>query len=108
MHNPIADDFFELKGGGIALGFDKSADYEDYQLENINSEDIFLLATDGMWEARNEKGEMFGKERVKRIVRENSHLSANEIKNHLFSSVQNFIHNNTLEDGLTIVVTKVE
>jgi sigma-B regulation protein RsbU (phosphoserine phosphatase) len=64
-YNPVTDNFFELKGNGIALGFDKNADYEENKLENISSGDIFLLATDGLREARNEKGEMFGKDAVK-------------------------------------------
>lgn len=107
-YNPVTDDFFELKGNGIALGFDKSVDYEEYKLENISSGVIFLLATDGLWEARNEKGEMFGKDAVKKIIRDNPFLSAKEIKSLLFSSVKKFINGSTLEDDLTIVVTKFE
>jgi serine phosphatase RsbU (regulator of sigma subunit) len=107
-YNPVADDFFELKGKGVALGFDKKADYEEYKLENISPGAIFLLATDGLWEARNEKGEMFGKDAVKKIIRDNSLLSAKEIKNLLYSSVTNFIKSNKLEDDLTIVVTKFD
>mgnify|MGYP000203416877 CR=1 FL=1 len=107
-YNPAADDFFELKGRGMALGFDKNADYEEYKLETISPGDVFLLATDGLWEARNEKGEMFGKDAVKTIIRDNAHLPAREIKDLLFNSVQKFRNGKALDDDLTIVVAKFE
>jgi sigma-B regulation protein RsbU (phosphoserine phosphatase) len=58
----------------------------------FNNKGIEFLATDGLWEARNEKGEMFGKDAVKKIIRENSFLSAREIKSLLFSSVKKFMN----------------
>ena len=64
-----------------------------------------LLATDGLWEAKNETGQMFGKEGVKKILRENATRSSEEIKTLLFSSVENFIKG-SLEDDLSIVVAK--
>jgi serine phosphatase RsbU (regulator of sigma subunit) len=51
---------------------------------------------------------MFGKDAVKKIIRDNSFLSAKEIKSLLFSSVKKFINGNTLDDDLTIVVAKFD
>jgi serine phosphatase RsbU (regulator of sigma subunit) len=53
---PVMDDFFELQGAGMALGVDKGFPYERNQKENFSSGSIVVLATDGVWEARNKSG----------------------------------------------------
>ena len=104
-YNPVEDDFFELKGKGIALGFDPLYRYDHYEFNTLIPGTVLLLATDGLWEAKNEVGQMLGKERVKKILRENATRSSEEIKTLLFSSVESFI-TGSLEDDLSIVVAK--
>ena len=40
---------------------------------------VVALGTDGIWEARNREGVMFGKRRLRSIIKENCDLSAEEI-----------------------------
>jgi sigma-B regulation protein RsbU (phosphoserine phosphatase) len=105
---PAADEFVELMGRGIALGFDRDAAYEDHSLADVPRGAVFLLATDGLWEARNARGAMFGKETVKSIIRANAASSAQDIKHRLLTAVEHFIGGHALEDDLTIVVAKFE
>ena len=48
------------------MGVPESRQYTDYKL-TVKPEQILMMATDGLWESRKQKGEMFGKERVKNL-----------------------------------------
>jgi len=49
-----------------------------------------VLATDGVWEARNESGQMFGRKAVYDIIHNNSAASASEIMEAIFSQIRKF------------------
>ncbi|MGD9413049.1 MAG: SpoIIE family protein phosphatase [Desulfobacterales bacterium] len=66
-----------------------------------------VLATDGVWEARNESGQMFGRMAVYDIIRKNSAASADEIMETIFSQIKKFIETSKPEDDLTLVIVKV-
>ena len=40
---------------------------------------VILIGTDGIWEMRNDQGEMFGKDRLKKIMPDNSSATAKEM-----------------------------
>ncbi len=79
FYDPGTDSFEELGGSGIALGVDKEWNYKEYTKSDLNKGQIIFLSTDGIWEAFNQKDEMFGKERIYNIIRKNSSFSADEI-----------------------------
>jgi sigma-B regulation protein RsbU (phosphoserine phosphatase) len=81
LYDPVRDEFEELKG--IAIG------------------------TDGIWEAFNGDGEMYGKERFNSIIRKNANAEANEILNAIYSDVDNFRSGLKPEDDITLVVIKI-
>jgi sigma-B regulation protein RsbU (phosphoserine phosphatase) len=66
-----------------------------------------VLATDGVWEARNKSGQMFGRTAVYDIIRNNSAASADEIMEAIFSQIQKFLEALKPQDDLTLVVVKV-
>jgi serine phosphatase RsbU (regulator of sigma subunit) len=45
----------------------------------LKKNQIIILGTDGIWEARNLRGEMFGKKPIYRIIRQIPALNAKEI-----------------------------
>jgi sigma-B regulation protein RsbU (phosphoserine phosphatase) len=49
-----------------------------------------ILTTDGLWENRNTKGEMFGRERFKNFIRRNASLAAKEMQASIIEAVTNF------------------
>ena len=69
---------------------------------------IILIGTDGIWEMRNEQGEMFGKERLKKILRKNNSLSAAEIVMIIDDALGTFRGTAQFEDDITLVVIRVE
>jgi sigma-B regulation protein RsbU (phosphoserine phosphatase) len=107
FYDPGADSFEELGGAGIALGVDEDWNYSEYKKTALNKGQIIFLSTDGIWEAINQKGEMFGKERIYGIIRKNISLSANEIIKVIIGSLKSFQQGARTEDDITLVVIKI-
>jgi serine phosphatase RsbU (regulator of sigma subunit) len=107
FYDPVANSFEELAGSGIALGIDENWKYQEYIKTDLKSGQIIFLSTDGIWEAFNQKGDMFGKERIYDIIRENSSSSADQIINILLASLKNFQQGAQIEDDITLVVIKM-
>ncbi|MBW2408873.1 MAG: SpoIIE family protein phosphatase, partial [Deltaproteobacteria bacterium] len=53
----------------LALGLDKGFDYEESVFSDVKSGQIYMALTDGLFEAFNRDGEMFGKDRVRDMIR---------------------------------------
>ena len=64
IYDPATDLFNELGGPGIALGVDSEWVYEDNKKTDLSKGQIIFLSTDGIWEARNNNGEMLGKQPI--------------------------------------------
>ncbi len=107
FYDPGSDTFEELGGSGIALGVDENWNYKAYEKTGLDKGQIIFLSTDGIWEAFNPKGEMFGKERICDIIRKNSVLSAEEIVHKMFAALKSFQQGAPIEDDITLVVVKI-
>ena len=107
FYDPNTDAFEELGGTGMALGVDKNWDVKAYTKTALKNGQIIFISTDGIWEARNLQGKMFGKEPIYDIVRNNSSLSANEILNAMIESLKNFQSGAKIEDDITLVIIKI-
>ena len=107
FYDPGTDTFEELGGSGMALGIEGDYKYKEYLKADLDRGQIIFLSTDGIWEAFNPKGDMFGKERINDIIREKSSLSANEIINKILGSLKSFQQGTQIEDDITLVVVKI-
>jgi serine phosphatase RsbU (regulator of sigma subunit) len=105
LYCPHSDRFETLSGAGIALGVDETWDYEDFN-RRVKPGQIVLLTTDGIFEAHNPEGEMFGKIRFKEVVRKNAGLEAEGIRKAVFEAVTEFRGDEPQEDDITLVVLK--
>ena len=105
LYCPHTDQFEELSGAGIALGVDEDWDYENYH-RTVKPGQIVLLTTDGIFEAHNQQGEMFGKTRFKELVRQNAGLEAEGIRKAVFEAVTEFRGDEPQEDDITLVILK--
>jgi sigma-B regulation protein RsbU (phosphoserine phosphatase) len=99
--------FGELNGKGMALGVDEDFQYTEFSQNGWNSADIILIGTDGIHEARNENGTMFGQERLREIIRQHADASAKTIRNAVIDTLRNFRGNASQEDDITLVVIKL-
>ena len=107
IYDPATDTFSDINGANnMALGVFEDTQFKEARRE-IAAGQIIVIATDGIWEARNPKGEMFSKDRIYKIIRQNASASANEIQNSILESLRHFQKEATLEDDMTLVVIKV-
>ena len=104
-YTPDEDHFEKLEGQGLPLGVEKSWQYQDYS-HTVRPGQILVLTSDGVLEAHNKEGEMFGKERVKEITRRYADLGADGIRLALIDAVSAFRGDAHQEDDITLVVLK--
>ena len=94
-----------LTSGGPVLGLINGVHYE--QGERVfEAGDLLVLYSDGILEAADADDEQFGEDRVRRVVRENFHLSAEEIRNRILDAVREFSHNVDAADDQTLLVIR--
>lgn len=108
LYDPRSDSFSELGGSGIALGVNAEWAYQDNRKDDFSNGQIIFLSTDGIWEARNKKGEMLGKEPILNAIRQNSSSDAGQIIDAIFSTLDKFIDKKKIEDDITSVVIKLQ
>ncbi len=105
-HNPPLlcrdGEFTELKQGGLVLGPDPNARYErSYAVLDPGS--ILIMFTDGIVEAADGSGEMFGIHRLKDVIASRSWRSARRLVEAIFSAVRGFSAADPPLDDQTVV-----
>ncbi len=106
LYAPGTDSYVLLAGEGLPLGVMEDAVYKESQ-KQINSGQIILIGTDGIKEAVDTHGEMFGNERLLDVIRDNADQPAREILDNVFESLNDFRHPLEADDDQTLVVIKV-
>lgn len=97
------------KTGGIALGMvpDNSKIIKE-EIVPFEVEDIMVLYSDGILEARNTKGEMFGVDRLKSVVEHFAPLT--KTSQELFTAIStefgNFAESQIQQDDITLIVVR--
>jgi phosphoserine phosphatase RsbU/P len=69
--------------------------------------DVFVLYTDGVTEAMNLAGDLFGDPRLGRIVEEHGHLRSAELRERILREVESFAGEADQHDDLTLILMKV-
>jgi len=95
-----------LDADGMLIGILEDVFYEERATE-LHPGDVLVLYTDGVTEARNERGEQFGEKRLHRVVAERGHLSAQELLDEIHRRVREFSGGLPPRDDITTVVMKV-
>ena len=96
-----------LTQGGLPLGIFETSRYSESVLE-FQPDDILVLYTDGVIEARDQRDEEFGLKRLEEVVRAMSDRRAHEIVKAVMDAVN--LHSEEVggpEDDLTVSVIKV-
>ena len=99
-------DIIEIESGDLPLGSMKQVEYESTTFYLIDG-DFLIFHTDGLIEALNAEGKMYGTERLKESVsRIPDDFTAEETVQHLVDDAHAFVGEAEQYDDLTIVVIK--
>jgi sigma-B regulation protein RsbU (phosphoserine phosphatase) len=107
LYSPATDRFEELSGQGIALGIDDRWRYVEENRGGLATGQIILLSTDGIWEARNPQGQMFGRQAIYDIIGQNSHRPAARILEAVLADLNRFQQGVEPADDITLVIVKI-
>ncbi len=107
-YDPVRDRFQELQGQGLALGLDETADYPTATKDGLAPGQVIAVGTDGIWEARDRSGTMFGKARFEALIRRHHRQSAQAILEAVFQALAEHTRGVRAEDDITLVIVKIE
>lgn len=91
---------------GLPLGLFDEAEYEEFSFK-MKTGDMFVFFSDGILDARNRRGEMFGRGRVEKIISECTEQSADCIVQSLFKAVAEHSAGVEAFDDQTVVAIRV-
>ncbi len=94
----------EVIENGLMLGITETAGYGQVALPMLEG-DRLILYTDGLLEARDRRGELFGEERFFGLVRETAGLAAAGAVERMIAAVEGWVA--VREDDLTVIVCDV-
>ena len=96
-----------LERGGTVVGILETADFEECSLA-LTPGDRVLFYTDGINEAANESGELFGEERLYQLMDSlPGELSARETTERVLEGVRGFLDGTEAGDDMTVMVLRV-
>jgi sigma-B regulation protein RsbU (phosphoserine phosphatase) len=109
-HNPpillhASGEVERLDRGGPVLGILSGAGYEEGTCQ-LDPLDLLLLYSDGITEANNPEEVEFGDGRLLTILRQNCHLSAEEISSRIIDEVQAWMGGTHTLDDITVVLVR--
>jgi len=106
LYDPALDDFIELGGRGIPLGIDCDWCYEENVLRDLPAGALLACGTDGIWETRDATGEMYGKDRLRRVLRQAADGDAVSVARAVLADLEGFRQGEPQRDDVTLVVVK--
>lgn len=99
-----------IMSGGVALGMvlDNSNLIKE-QILNLQEGDLVVLYSDGIIEARNIDGELFGLERLKQsLIEYGPEYGAEGVNYHIAKDVSDFMKDHRQDDDMTLIVMQVD
>jgi serine phosphatase RsbU (regulator of sigma subunit) len=95
----------ELAARGIVLGAFNDIPLEEHQI-GVAPDDLIVFYTDGVSEAMNSRGQMFGQERLRSILMDNASGSADQVCQAVLKALENFTGDTPPSDDMTLLVAK--
>ena len=96
-----------IEATGLPLGLFDDADYDELTFQ-AEPGDLFVFFSDGILDARNQQGDLFGRQRVDEIVRRCFTMTAGSLVDSLFAAVTEYSAGLETFDDQTVVVIKVK
>ncbi len=95
----------EMPHGGAALGVLAEANFAEQEID-LQRNEVLLVYSDGVTEARNEAGEFFGEQRLAALLPALTGLSATETGVRILVEIDRFVGDARAHDDLSLVVLK--
>jgi sigma-B regulation protein RsbU (phosphoserine phosphatase) len=95
-----------IEATGLPLGLFDEADYDEFKFR-MKPGDMFVFFSDGILDARNLKGELFGRTRVEKIISECTGKSADCVVDALFKAAAEHSAGVETFDDQTVVAIRV-
>jgi sigma-B regulation protein RsbU (phosphoserine phosphatase) len=95
----------DLPATGITLGFMPEIELSR-AYTRLNAGSVLVMYTDGIVERKNQNEELFGIERLKKLVSRQCHLSAEALVQNVYDHVYEYGNRTKWEDDATLVVVK--
>ncbi len=95
-----------IEATGLPLGLFDEADYDEFEFR-MKPGEMFVFFSDGILDARNRNGELFGRGRVEKIVLECAGKSADCVVDSLFQAVAEHSAGMETFDDQTVVAIRV-
>jgi serine phosphatase RsbU (regulator of sigma subunit) len=106
MYNQSYNNVIEVQGEGRVLGFVRNIEkLVKVKKLKLNPGDIVLACTDGLLNAKNIRGEKFGKDRVQQSVVENLGFPAEKMSQFVYDQLLDFT-SKELEDDISVLTIK--
>ncbi len=109
--NQNEEEIFLIEPAGLALGLDSGKKFDatlEEQKINLKPGDIFILYTDGVNEARNNRQEEFEEQRLCEVVVQNFVRDSRNLKGEILKHIDHFVGTQSRHDDLTMVVIKIK
>ncbi|MFG0286281.1 MAG: SpoIIE family protein phosphatase [Phycisphaerales bacterium JB039] len=98
--------FEELEGGDIPLGIIAEQEFQEFARGGFEAGDLLVIGTDGVWEARSPEGVMFGKQRLRDLVRAHAADPVEAIARAVLEALTAFRGDGAQADDITLVVVR--
>jgi len=96
-----------IEATGLPLGLFDDAEYDEFTFR-AKPGDMFVFFSDGILDARNKAGDMFGRQRVEEIIGKSWEFSADWVVDSLFKAVAEHAAGVETFDDQTVVAIKVK
>jgi len=95
----------ELERGEPALGLMPEVKYRQHAVE-LTDGDFILVYSDGLTDARNSRGEFFGEDRIKELLRKFRHQTAEACGQMVLNAVKAFTSDSRPDDDLSLIILR--
>ena len=98
-------ELFELEKGNPALGIIPGIEFDSRTIE-LKKDEILIVYSDGIFEARNDNGEFLGMERFHQLIKYYADKNPVEMGNLLISQIEQFIGSASASDDISLIILK--
>jgi sigma-B regulation protein RsbU (phosphoserine phosphatase) len=107
VYDPAGGNFAEVGEGDLPLGVMDDTTYTEQNSAPFGPSQVLFFGTDGVWEMPDAKGDQFGKDRLREVIRASASLPADGIAHAVRERLTAFRGDARSVDDVTFVVVKV-